>query len=137
MRALQHSSVRNQCQSVQKSVSPCCSKTFIVLSISTARGEEGIAITMQSRASFCRLASRLSSTDLAAKAAGVCSAIVEADAEVLQEANCPQEVLSIDLSAPEHYCSPIFWKVRPYQILTFPGPSKNAAPRLPDISLPY
>ena len=61
--------------------------------------------------SLCRLASTPNSAELSGKAAQVVCAIIEADAEALQEANCAQEVISIDLEAPEHYCSPVFWKV--------------------------
>lgn len=58
----------------------------------------------------CRLASSQSSSSLAVKAASVLSGLVEADAEALFEANQVQEVISIDLAHPEHYCSPALWK---------------------------
>ena len=58
----------------------------------------------------CRLASTRNSTELSGKAARSVCAIIEADAEALWEANSAHGVVSIDLEAPEHYCSPIFWQ---------------------------
>ena len=55
----------------------------------------------------CRLASAPSSAESTASA--VC-AILEADAEALQEANGGQEIISINLVSAEHYCSPVLWK---------------------------
>ena len=60
----------------------------------------------------CRLASTPDSTELSMKAARSLCAILEADAEALQEAKGAQEVISINLETPEHYCSPALWKAR-------------------------
>jgi len=70
-----------------------------------------VLTTQKEQHMLCRLASTPSSAELSGKAAHVVCAIIEADAEALQEANCAQEVISIDLESPEHYCSPVFWKV--------------------------
>ena len=67
-------------------------------------------IIKQSAFLLCRLASAQCSTEVAVKAGALICAIVEADAEALAEANSAQEVISIDLDAPAHFCCPVLWK---------------------------
>lgn len=66
--------------------------------------------TSQSPFLPCRLASAQCSTEVAVKAGALTCAIVEADAEALAEANSAQEVISIDLDTPAHFCCPVLWK---------------------------
>lgn len=81
-------------------------------------GYHHTAIGLSDGSLRCRLASVPSSTEASTKAARSVCAILEADAEALREANGFQEIVSINLESPEHYCSPAFWKARIHCCLT-------------------
>ena len=102
----------------------------IMAAVHSQRSDSLCCTRTSNKTMYCRLtASATSSTALSDQADNAVCAILEADAEALQEANASQEVVSIDLDSSAHYCSPVFWKARiPLLIDQFTHMIKDSLP---------